>query len=154
MRIDTGCDSSAAFKALVSPPPVLSAETRSFEDVVAGKTNLYFNCNCSAYAKVTPDHVRATRGDIAQLFPQLPKCSCGGSSQFHSSHTSHWQQFFDAAWPWVKASDERAMEHSSRNIFGLVREPPVCVPSNTRSQGSLTNVTAGCAYMSGDGHSN
>ena len=137
----TGCDSSTAFKALVSPPPVLSAaEAWSFEDVVAGKTKyLHLHCNCGSVmhtVKVTPDHVRATRGDIAQLSPQLPKCSCGGSSQFHYSHTSHWQQFFDAAWAWVKASDERAMEHSSRNIFGLVREPPVCMPSNTRSQGS------------------
>ena len=128
----TGCDSSTAFKALVSPPPVLSAaEARSFEDVVAGTTNyLHLRCNCSRaqVAQVTPEHVRATRGDFAQLLPlllpQLPSCACGRKfEQFHPSHTSHWQQFFDAAWAWVKASDdhEQAMAaHCSRSIFTLV----------------------------------
>ena len=135
----TGCDSSTAFKALVSPPPVQSAaEARSFEDVVAGKTNqLYLRCNCVncvnvVCAKVTPEHVRATRGDIAQLLPQLPKCR-GGSSQFHPNMSYYWQPFFDAAWAWVKTSDdhEHAMaEHSSRSIFGLVRTTRV-KPSNT-----------------------
>jgi hypothetical protein len=98
MRIDTGCDSSAAFKALVSPPPVQSAETRSFEAVVAeyagqfagvqvaglpqycagvpvaqfGQLQLWCNgCGQTHNVKVTPEQVRATSGDFAKLLPQL-----------------------------------------------------------------------------------
>jgi hypothetical protein len=124
----TGCDSSTAFKALVSPPPVLSAETRSFEDVVAGyagQLELYCdNCGDAHLAQVTPDHVRATRGDFTKLLPQVAKqqCSCQPHHPQYSD-SGYWEQFFDAAWPWVKASDdhEHAMaEHSSRSIFGLV----------------------------------
>jgi hypothetical protein len=139
MRIDTGCDSSAAFKALVSPPPVLSAETRSFEDVVAayaGKLQLWC-CNGCGHIRevakaVTREQVRATGGDFAKLLPQLPPpehahCKNPGATPgpcyVPDRHKSSWQQFFNEAWASLKASDdhEQAMAaHSSRSIFGLV----------------------------------
>ena len=84
MRIDTGCDSSAAFKALVSPPPVLSAETRSFEDVVAGYAGQLQlrcdGCNQMNTAQVVPQTIRATRGDFTQLpqpWAQHDNCTHG-----------------------------------------------------------------------------
>ena len=130
MRIDTGCDSSAAFKALVSPPPVLSAETRSFEDVVAayaGKLQLWCCYGCGHIREVakavTREQVRATGGDFTQLLRLSAKhVNCphdGGSHQIHPHHVSSWQKFFDAAWASLKASDdhEKAMAaHPSRSI--------------------------------------
>jgi hypothetical protein len=131
MRRGTGCDSSAVFKALVSPPPVLTAEARSFEDVVSGAGKLQLYCNNFGHAytvQVMPEHVRATGGDFAKLIPQLPEqqCNCPrcGVSQIRHCHMSRWQKFFNEAWASVKASDdhERAMaeHHSSRSIFTLV----------------------------------
>ena len=132
MRIDTGCDSSAAFKALVSPPPVLSAETRSFEDVVAayaGKLQLWCCYGCGHIREVakavTREQVRATGGDFAKLLPQLPPpehahCKKPGATP---GPCYVLQQFFNEAWASLKASDDHkhAMaEHSSRSIFTLV----------------------------------
>ena len=135
MWTGTGCDSSTAFKALVSPPPVLSAETRSFEDVVAayaGKLQLWCCYGCGHIREVakavTREQVRATGGDFTQLLPQLAfqhaNCPYGVQPlQFHPNHTSTWQRFLNKAWALLKASrdHERAMmEHTSRSIFGLV----------------------------------
>jgi hypothetical protein len=133
MRIDTGCDSSAAFKALVSPPPVLSAEASSFEDVVAEFAGqLQLRCDGCGHTHpvkaVTRRQVRATGGDFTQLLPQLAfqhaNCPYGVQPlQFHPNHTSTWQRFLNKAWALLKASrdHERAMmEHTSRSIFGLV----------------------------------
>ena len=131
MWTGTGCDSSAAFKALVSPPPVLSAETRSFEDLVSGAGKLQLRCNGCGHTRpakaLSPEQVRATGGDFTQLLRLSAKhVNCphdGGSHQIHPHHMSSWQKFFDAAWASLKASDdhEKAMAaHPSRSIFTLV----------------------------------
>ena len=68
MWTGTGCDSSAAFKALVSPPPVLSAEARSFENLVSGAGKLQLRCNGCGHTRpakaLSPEQVRATGGDF------------------------------------------------------------------------------------------